>query len=54
MDLNLNHKVSIVAVDSTAIITKKNGSVDLLFLKEHFNLILNNKTNRKMARKMVQ
>lgn len=33
MDLNLNHKSAIVAVDSTAIITKKNGSVDLLFLQ---------------------
>lgn len=33
MDLNLNHKTAIVAVDTTAIITKKNGSVDLLFLQ---------------------
>ena len=33
MDLNLNHKRSIVAVDSTAILTKKNGAVDLLFLQ---------------------
>ncbi len=33
MDLNLNHKSAIVAVDTTAIITKKNGAVDLLFLQ---------------------
>jgi hypothetical protein len=33
MDLNLNHKSSIKAVDTTAIITKKNGAVDLLFLQ---------------------
>lgn len=33
MDLKLNHKSSIVAADTTAIITKKNGSVDLLFLQ---------------------
>jgi len=33
MDLKLNHKSKIVAVDTTAIITKKNGAVDLLFLQ---------------------
>lgn len=33
MDVKLTYKASIVAVDSTAIITKKNGAVDLLFLQ---------------------
>lgn len=33
MDLNLNRKHPIVAVDSTAILTKQNGAVDLLFLQ---------------------
>lgn len=33
MDLKLNRKVTTVAVDTTAIITKKNGSADLLFLQ---------------------
>lgn len=33
MDVKLNFKASTVAVDSTAIITKKNGAVDLLFLQ---------------------
>lgn len=33
MDLKLNRKAKTVAVDSTAILTKKNGAVDLLFLQ---------------------
>jgi hypothetical protein len=33
MDLHLNRKAKIVAVDTTAILTKKNGAVDLLFLQ---------------------
>ena len=33
MDLELDYKSKIVAVDSTAILTKKNGAVDLLFLQ---------------------
>lgn len=33
MDVNLTYKVPLVAVDSTAIITKKNGAVDILFLQ---------------------
>jgi len=33
MDLKLNRKVKTVAVDSTAITTKKNGAVDMLFLQ---------------------
>jgi len=33
MDVKLTYKSAIVAADSTAIITKKNGAVDLLFLQ---------------------
>jgi hypothetical protein len=33
MDLQLNRKTKTVAVDTTAILTKKNGAVDLLFLQ---------------------
>lgn len=33
MELKLNHKVSTVSVDSSIIVTKRNGSVDLLFLQ---------------------
>jgi hypothetical protein len=33
MDVQLNYKAAIIAADSTAIITKKNGAVDLLFLQ---------------------
>jgi hypothetical protein len=33
MELKLNHKVATVAVDSSIIVTKRNGSVDLLFLQ---------------------
>jgi hypothetical protein len=33
MELNLTRKTKIVAVDNTAVLTKQNGSADILFLQ---------------------
>jgi hypothetical protein len=33
MELKLNRKVATVAVDNTAVLTKQNGSADILFLQ---------------------